>query len=152
MADCCVHYEPVSDLRELDSMNKVIAVAARVLLAQVYLIVGLQSHVYKSITDPMFYQGFQQYLSMNGLPGVFAPLMILVEIVGAGMLLLGWKTRMAAYVLAGYSLFIAAVFHRNFANPAEVLACLQYLAVAGGMLAIAVQGPGSCSLDNLGKK
>jgi len=133
-------------------MNKLVAVAARVLLAQVYLVVGLQSHVYRSLTDPVFYDNFQQYLNMSGLPGVFAPLMILTEIVGAAALLLGWKTTMAAYVLAGYSVFIAAVFHHNLGNPVEALAFLQYLAVAGGMLAIAAQGPGPCSLDNLRKQ
>lgn len=133
-------------------MNKITAVAARVLLAQVYLVVGLQSHVYRSLTDPMFYDNFQQYLGMNGLPGLFAPLMIVTEIAGAAMLLLGWKTSMAAYVLAGYSLFVAVVFHHNFGNPVEALAFLQYLAITGGMLAIAAHGPGPCSLDNLGKK
>ena len=133
-------------------MNKITAVAARVLLAQVYLVVGLQSHVYRSLTDPMFYDNFQQYLGMNGLPGLFAPLMIIIEVAGAAMLLLGWKTRMAAYVLAGYSLFVAVVFHHNLGNPVETLAFLQYLAITGGMLAIAAHGPGPCSLDNLGKK
>jgi putative oxidoreductase len=130
-------------------MNKYLSLVARLLLAQIYLIVGLYAHVYQSMTNPVFYSGFQQYLGSVGLPGVFAPLMILVEVLGAVLLLVGFKTRFAAYLLAGYSVFIALVFHNNLGNPQELLACLQYLAVAGGMLAIAANPDASCSLDGL---
>ena len=97
----------------------------------------------------MFYTGFQQYLGSVGLPGIFAPLMILIEVAGAVLLLIGFKTHFAAYLLAGYSVFNALVFHIDLGNPQELLACLQYLAVAGGMLAIASNPVTPCSLDNL---
>lgn len=133
-------------------MNKYLGVVARILLAQVYLIVGLYSHVYQSMSNPLFYDGFQQYLGSVGLPGIFAPLMILIEVLGAVLLLLGYKTRFAALLLAGYSLFVALVFHHNLANPQELLACLQYLAVAGGLLMLANSPQTACSLDNLKKQ
>lgn len=132
-------------------MDKYLGVAARILLALVYLVVGLYSHVYQSMTNPLFYDGFQQYLGSVGLPGVFAPLMILVEVVGAVMLLLGYKTRFAALLLAVYSVFIALAFHHNLGNPQEMLAFLQYLAVAGGLMALAANPVTACSLDNLKK-
>lgn len=132
-------------------MNKYLGVVARILLAQVYLIVGLYSHVYQSMSNPLFYDGFQQYLGSVGLPGIFAPLMILIEVLGGTLLFLGYKTRFAALLLVGYSLFIAVVFHRNLANPQEMLACLQYLAVAGGLLTLAINPQTACSLDNLKK-
>ena len=132
-------------------MNTFLNVAARILLAQVYLIVGLYAHVYQSLNNPVFYQNFQQYLGSFGLPGIFAPLMILIEIVGAVLLLIGFKTRFAAWMLALYSIFIALMFHNNFANPQELLSCLQYLAVAGGMLAIAANPASAWSIDGLKK-
>lgn len=132
-------------------MNKYLGVVGRVLLALVYLVVGFYAHIYQSMTNPLFYDGFQQYLGAVGLPGIFAPLMILIEVVGAIMLLLGYKTRFAALLLAAYSLFIAVAFHHNFANPAETLSFLQYLAVAGGLLTVAANPPSACSLDNLKK-
>jgi putative oxidoreductase len=116
---------------ETGLMNKYLGFIARILLAQVYLIVGFYSHIYQSITNPSFYDNFQIYLGIFGLPGIFAPLMILVEITGSVLLVLGWKTRLSALLLAGYSLFIALVFHHNLANPQEMLSCLQYLAVTG---------------------
>ena len=77
--------------------------------------------------------------------------MILVEVVGAVLLLIGFKTRFAALLLAAYSLFVGLMFHNDFANPQELLACLQYLAVAGGMLAIAANPVSKWSLDGLRK-
>ena len=132
-------------------MNTFLNVAARILLAQVYLIVGLYAHVYQSLNNPVFYQNFQQYLGSFGLPGIFAPLMILIEIVGAVLLLIGFKTRCAAWMLALYSIYISLMFHNNFANPQELLSCLQYLAVAGGMLAIAANPASAWSIDGLKK-
>lgn len=132
-------------------MNNFLNVAARILLAQVYLIVGVYAHFYQSISNPLFYQSFQQYLGSFGLPGIFAPLMILIEIAGAVLLLVGFKTRFAALVLAAYSVFVALMFHHDFANPQELLACLQYLAVAGGLLAIAANPVSACSIDGLRK-
>ena len=132
-------------------MNTFLNVAARILLAQVYLIVGFYAHVYQSLNNPVFYQNFQQYLGSFGLPGIFAPLMILIEIVGAVLLLIGFKTRFAAWMLALYSIFIALMFHNQLANPQELLACLQYLAVAGGMLAIAANPASPWSIDGLKK-
>jgi len=132
-------------------MNNYLGFIARILLAQVYLIVGFYSHIYQSITNPSFYDNFQIYLGIFGLPGIFAPLMILVEITGSVMLLLGWKTRLSALLLAGYSLFIALVFHHNLANSQEMLSCLQYLAVTGGLLMVASSSSTAYSLDNLKK-
>ena len=132
-------------------MNKYLGFIARILLAQVYLIVGFYAHIYQSITNPSFYDNFQIYLGVFGLPGIFAPLMILVEITGSVLLLLGWKTRLSALLLAGYSLFIALVFHHNLANSQEMLSCLQYLAVTGGLLMVASSSSTAYSLDNLKK-
>lgn len=133
-------------------MEKYTAVIARLLLAQVYLVVGWYRHVYLFATTPGGYDQFQASLGHFGLPGVFAPMMILVEVVAATLLLLGWKTRGAAIALAVYSVFIALVFYRDFSNPLVFVTFLQYLAIAGGMLLIAAHGAGCCSLDNLGKK
>lgn len=126
-------------------MNKVVAVAARVLLAQIFLLVGINKIVF-SVQNPDFYNQFLVYLGTFGLPPILAPLMILIEIGAGAALLLGWKTRGAAWILSIYSIFIAIALHR-----ADGL-LLQNFAIAGGMLAMAAYGPGPCSLDNLKKK
>lgn len=123
-------------------MDKVIAVAARVLLAQIFLIATI-IQVMMITGHPDGYTAYQMYLGQYGLPGIFAPLTLLIQLLGSSALLLGYKTKVAAYVLAGYALFVAFVMKLN-----EPIVLLQYLAITGGMLAMAVYGPGPCSLDN----
>lgn len=133
-------------------MERITAVAARLLLAQIYLIVGYYRHIYLFATTPGGYDQFQMSLGHFGLPGIFAPLMILVEVVASTLLALGWKARGAAITLAIYSVFIALVFYNDFSNPLVFVTFLQYFALAGGMLFIVAYGPGPCSLDNLKKR
>lgn len=126
-------------------MDKAVAVAARVLLAQIFLVVGINKVIF-SAQNPDFYNQFLAHLGSMGLPPILAPLMIIIEVGAGAALLLGWKTRMAAWVLALYSIFIAFLLHRGDGL------LLQNLAIAGGMLAMVAYGPGPCSLDNLKKK
>jgi putative oxidoreductase len=127
-------------------MNQYIPVAARLLLAQLFVVTTvIQFGIFMS--DPNGYENFRMYLGQHGLAGIFAPLMILVQVLGGAALLLGFKTRMAAWVMAGYAIFIAFALRLN-----EPILFMQYLAIAGGLLLLAVISPTACSLDNLRKK
>lgn len=126
-------------------MKKVILVAARLLLAQIFL-VAIVIQLSIILKTPAGYGNYQIYLGQFGLPGIFAPLMILIQLLGSIGLLLGFKTRVCAYTLAGYAVFVA--FALKLSEP---IIFMQYLAIAGGMLALAEQAPGPYSLDNLRK-
>jgi putative oxidoreductase len=126
-------------------MNRFIPVVARLLLAQIFL-VAIVIQLMLIMNDPNGYENYRIYLGQYGLPGIFAPLMILVQLLGGAALLLGYKTRVAAFVLAGYAVFVAFALKFN-----EPIAFMQYLAIAGGMLALATIAPTACSLDNLKK-
>jgi putative oxidoreductase len=126
-------------------MNKFIPVVARLLLAQIFL-VAIVIQLTIIMNDPNGYENYRIYLGQYGLPGIFAPLMILVQLLGGTALLLGYKTKISAYVLAGYAVFIAFALKFN-----EPIVFMQYLAIAGGMLALTAIAPTVCSLDNLKK-
>lgn len=126
-------------------MQKYLPVLARLLLAQIFLVATL-IQVTMITSHPDGYTAYQIYLGQFGLPGIFAPLTLLVQLLGGAALLLGYKTRVAAYAMAGYAIFVAAVFKLN-----EPIVFMQYLAIAGGMLALAAIAPTACSLDNLKK-
>lgn len=145
MSNACVHYVALSAKLET-IMQKYLAVAARLLLAQIFL-VAIVIQLMLITKNPDGYEQYLAYLAHFGLPGIFAPLMVLIQLVGGAALALGYKTRLAAYVLAGYAVFIAFVLKLG-----EPIAFMQYLAIAGGMLLLAVSGPTACSLDNLRKK
>ena len=126
-------------------MNKAIAVAARVLLAQIFLVAMLIQLVIIMKT-PTGYGEYQLFLGQHGLAAIFAPLTIVIQLVGGAALLLGYKTRIFAYVLAAYAVFIAFALHLN-----EPIIVMQYLAISGGLLALATMAPTPYSLDNLKK-
>ncbi len=118
---------------------------ARVLLALVFL--GLVLLRLSSITsNPDGYLQYQVTLGQFGLPGIFAPLLILVQLVGGAALLVGFKTKIAARVLAVLALFLAVVLGRMIP---EVF--FLYLGIAGGMLLLGTYPQTALSLDNLKK-
>lgn len=126
-------------------MNKYIPALARVLLAQIFLVVVvIQLSIF--MKNPTGYEEYRMYLGQHGLPGLFAPLMVLVQLLGGAALMLGFKTRFTAYVLAVYALFVAFALRMN-----EPVIFMQYLAITGGLLLLGSTGPTACSLDNLKK-
>ncbi|PPD47784.1 MAG: hypothetical protein CTY14_03765 [Methylotenera sp.] len=123
-------------------MQKYLATLARILLAQLFLvqvivlIIGFTS-------NPDGYQQYQGSLGSMGLPGIFAPLIILVNTIGGLALLLGYKTKAFALVMAIYIVGLTLLLK---------LPLLQYLAIAGGLLLLYANPNTACSLDNLKKK
>ena len=118
---------------------------ARVLLALVFL--GLVLLRLSSITsNPDGYLQYQMTLGQFGLPGIFAPLLILVQLVGGVALLVGFKTKIAARVMMVLALFLAVVLGRMIP---EVF--FLYLGIAGGMLLLSTYPQSALSLDNIKK-
>jgi putative oxidoreductase len=122
-------------------MQKFVPTLARVLLSQIFLIQFIIL-IYGFMHNPTGYQDYQVGLGMLGLPGIFAPLIILVNLVGGLALFLGYKTKLAAIVMAIWAVLIAFLLK---------LPPLQYLAIAGGLLLLSAYPSTALSLDNLKK-
>jgi putative oxidoreductase len=86
------------------------------------------------------------YMNAAGVPGVLLPAVIAIELLGATVMALGWKTRLAAALLAGFSLAAAALFHAG-EDSGQAVQYLKNLAIAGGFLLLVVHGAGPLSLD-----
>ena len=128
-------------------MNKLqtyTAPAGRVLLAMIFFMSGL--------TKIGQYAGIQGYMDAMGVPGFLLPLVIITEVVGGLAIMLGWQARLTAFLLAGFSILSAVLFHADFANQAEMTNFMKNIAIAGGFLMIFVNGPGAYALDNRNKK
>ncbi len=93
------------------------------------------------------YTGTQGYMESMGVPGALLPLVILLE-VGAGLaILLGWQTRIAAFLLAGFTVVSALVFHANFADQTQSILFMKNVAMAGGLLLLVAGGMHAWSID-----
>jgi putative oxidoreductase len=93
------------------------------------------------------YAATAAYMSSVGVPSVLLPVVIATEVVGATVIILGWQTRITAFLLAGYSLLTALVFHTNFADQIEMIMFLKNVSIAGGLLLLVANGAGPLSLD-----
>lgn len=122
-------------------MQKYLATAARVLLAQIFLLQVI-ALIVGFMSNPTGYQEYQAGLGSLGLPGIFAPLIIFMNLVGGLGLLLGYKTKAFALIMAIYIVILSFILR---------LPVLQYLAIAGGLLLLFVNPITAFSLDNLKK-
>ncbi len=113
--------------------------AGRILMSLIFIVAG-----FNKIGG---YEGTQGYMESVGVPGMLLPLVILLELGGGLLLLVGFKTRIIAFLLAGFSLLAAAIFHNNLADTMQSIQFMKNLALAGGFLYITAWGPGAWSLD-----
>ena len=122
-------------------MHGYLSTIARILLAQVFLL-QIVMLIIGFFSNPNGYQDYQMGLGSLGLASIFAPLIILIQLVGGLALLLGFKTKFFALFMAIYSVVISILLH---------LPVLQYLAIAGGLLMLYLNPITAFSLDNLKK-
>jgi putative oxidoreductase len=92
------------------------------------------------------YAGTAAYMAANGVPGMLLPLVIVLEIGGGILVLLGWHTRIASLLLAGFTILALLLFHLPVTAENQIV-FLAELGVAGGFLVLAAHGPGAWSLD-----
>ena len=122
-----------------NTVKNVSELAGRSLLSVLFLLSGLGKIG--------AYAGTAAYMASVGVPAALLPVVIATEILGAIAIILGWQTRVAALLLAGYSLLAALIFHANFANQIEMIMFLKNVSIAGGFLLLVANGAGALSVD-----
>ena len=78
---------------------------------------------------------------------LFVPATVL-EILFPLLLIVGYKTKWAASVMALFTFAVAIIFHTDFSEGMQMIFFLKDLAIAGGFMIILVYGPGKISLDH----
>jgi len=116
------------------------APVGRILLALMFLLAGLNK-----ISG---YAGMQGYMESMGVPGALLPLVIALEVLGGITLMLGWHTRLTAFLLAGFTLLATLIFHSNLGDQTQMLFFMKNLSIAGGLLLVVAHGAGPYSIDN----
>jgi putative oxidoreductase len=124
-----------------DRLAKFADAPARLFMAMIFILSG--------VGKISAFEGTRSYMEMFGVLGILLPPTILFE-VGAGLaLLVGFKTRVIAVLLAGFSLVSAAIFHANFGDQTQQIMFLKNVAMAGGFLLLAKVGAPGFSVDHL---
>ena len=123
----------------MNTLQSLAAPLGRILLSLIFVQSGLNKIVN--------YAGTQGYMESAGVPGGLLPLVIAVEVAGGLAVILGWHARLAAFLLAGFSLLSGLLFHGNFAEPMQMILFMKNVALAGGFLMIVSLGAGAFSVD-----
>jgi putative oxidoreductase len=122
-----------------NTVQKASELGGRILLSMLFLLSGLGKIG--------AYAGTAAYMSSVGVPGALLPAVIATEVLGALAIIVGWKTRVIAFLFAGFSLLTAVVFHNNFGDQIQMIMFLKNVSIAGGYLLLVANGPGPLSID-----
>lgn len=111
----------------------------RLLLASIFLM---------SAMNKIFsYLDTVSYMEAMGVSGSLLPLVILTEAIGAIAIILGWHTRLAAFILAGFTLLATLLFHFDFSSQIQMIMFMKNIAIIGAFLLLIHHGPGTFSVD-----
>jgi len=129
--------------RDADStLSRAIApLFGRILLSAVFLLAGASK-----LASPSATMG---YISAVGLPfpALGLAIAVVVEIGGGLALVVGYRTRLAAAILAIFSVATALAFHSNLADQDMFIHFFKNIAIAGGLLQVVAFGAGRLSID-----
>ena len=130
----------------MEPSNRYLPLLGRVLIGAPFILSGL--------SKLMAHDATVGYISSVGLP--FPQLAWLIAVVvesgGGTLLIIGYRARLVAFVVALFALATAISFHRNFADQNQMIHFLKNIMLTGGLLQIVYFGAGPLSIDASGNR
>ena len=123
------------------SNSSLAILVGRVLLSILFILAG-----YSKLTAISATAGWFGSIGLP-MPTVTTVVVGLVELLGGLAVLIGFKTRIAAIVLALFTLGATAVAHLDFSQAGNALMLQKNLGLTGGFLLLAALGAGAYSID-----
>jgi putative oxidoreductase len=134
----------------MNTLNCYGPLVGRILIALIFVFAG-----FGKITG---FEGTVGYIASKGmpLPQLAAIGAIIIELGGGILLVLGWKTRVAAMALFLFTGLAALIFHNFWAAAPDqaqnqMIHFMKNLAIMGGLLFVMAHGSGPFSLDKSNK-
>ena len=103
--------------------------------------------LFSGINKILNYYGTVGWMEGYGIPGILLIPAIVIEIIFPILIIVGYKTKIAASGLLLFSLLTAFIFHFDFGNQMQIIAFLKNVGLAGGMLFLAINGSKDFSLE-----
>ncbi|NIJ31713.1 DoxX family protein [Sphingomonas oligoaromativorans] len=113
----------------------------RIGLAAIFLLSG-----FSKLAAPAATIGYIQSAGLP-LPQVAFGIAALIEVGGGLALVLGFRTRIVAAILAAFAIVTAFAFHHDLADQGQFINFWKNVAMAGGLLQVVAFGAGRFSLD-----
>ena len=118
---------------------QILELIGRIFISLIFLIAG--------VGKIFNYEGTIGYMESFGIPGYLLIPAIIIEILFPLLVIIGYKTKLAAIVLALFAALLAIIFHTDFSNQMQLMSFLKNFAIAGGFLIIFARGAGKHSID-----
>mgnify|MGYP001164000744 CR=1 FL=1 len=113
-------------------MTHFIDLLARIFISSVFLVSG-----YNKI---MNYESTISFMEGFGIPGIMLYPTIVLEIILPIFIIVGYKAKLSAGLLAIFCFATAFIFHFDFNDQMQTIAFLKNLGLAGGFLFIVANG------------
>jgi putative oxidoreductase len=125
----------------MDALRSVGALLGRFMLAFIFVAAG-----FEKVLGP---GGTMQYMASAGMPKSLIPelfvVTVIVELIGGLLLIAGWHARLVAFIMFLWFIPVTIMFH---VIPGQTIEWEKNLAIMGGLLLVAVHGPGAFSIDS----
>ena len=118
----------------------IVELIGRILLSALFLIEG--------IGKISMQEDVMMYMENYGIPGILFIPAVILEILFPLLLIVGYKTKLAALVMALFTLTVAIIFHTDFSDGMQLISFLKDLAIAGGFMIIIAYGSNKFSIDH----
>ena len=123
----------------MESLMRFFPLIGRIFLATLFIPAGLSKI---GAVD-----GTIGYMESMGVPGILFWPTVALEALGGIAILIGYQTRYASILLAGFCMLSAILFHMQPGDQMQMAMFMKNFAIAGGFLILAANGPGAFAMD-----
>jgi len=120
-------------------MTNLIDLIGRILISALFLL-----SAYNKISS---IDGTMGWMEGFGIPGLLLYPAIILEIILPLFIIIGYRARLSAGLLAIFCVATAFIFHYDFADQMQTIAFLKNIGLAGGFLFIVANGTKEWSVD-----
>ncbi len=120
-------------------MIQIFDLIGRIFISSIFLLSG-----FNKIGN---YEGTVGWMESFGIPGFLLIPAIILEVAAPILIIIGYKTKIAAAALSIFCIATAIIFHNNFAEQMQLIAFMKNIALAGGFLFLVVNGAKGYCLD-----
>jgi len=113
-------------------MINILDLLGRIFISAIFLLSGINK-----ITE---YEGTIGWMESFGLPGILLIPAITLEIIAPILIIIGYKTKIAAAALSIFCVATAIIFHNDLGDQMQFIAFMKNIALAGGFLFLVVNG------------
>ena len=120
-------------------MYNILDLLGRILISAVFFLSG--------VNKIQQYEDTAEWMESFDLPSLLLTPAIILEIVLPILIIIGYKVRISAALMALFCFSTAIIFHNDFSNQMQFISFFKNIGLAGGFLFLVVNGAKDFSLD-----